>query len=92
MNTIVATDRLEDAVDRLAGTVLELLTGSSEAVCSLQFEEAEALAEVLEAGLHTDVAARLMHRWALTEPDWDDEHGDVIRRWLAIDVGAARAA
>lgn len=92
MNTIVATDRLEDAVDRLADTVQALLRGPQELVCSLQFEEAEALAEVLEAGLHPDVAARLMHRWALTEPDWDDQHGDVIRRWLAIDVAAARAA
>ena len=92
MNTTVAAESLEQAVNRLARTFRELLSGSQgaqEVICSLQFAEAEALAEVLEAGLHRDVAARFMHRWALTEPDWDDENGDVIRRWLAIDVGAA---
>lgn len=56
-------------------------------VCSLQFPEAEALAEVLDAGRHTHTAARLMHRWALTEPDWDDDHAykDTVRSWLDLD-------
>lgn len=93
MDTAVAT-RLEEAVDRLARIVGGLLSGSpdsQEVICSLQFAEAEALAEVLEAGRHEDIAARLMHRWAVTEPDWDDENGDVIRRWLAIDLGAMPA-
>lgn len=91
MNPVIATDRLEDTVDRLADTVEEILTGPPDLICSLEFAEAEALAEVLAAGSHRDIAARFMHRWALTEPDWADEHGDVIRHWLAIDVGAAPA-
>ena len=89
MKTAVAI-RLEEAVDHLARTVGALLSGSpsaQEVICSLDFAEAEALAEVLEAGRHGDVAARLMHRWAVTEPDWDDEYGEVIRRWLALDAG-----
>ncbi|MGC5224883.1 hypothetical protein ACPW96_20150 [Micromonospora sp. DT81.3] len=88
MKTITGWDQLEDAVDRLAHVLEGLLDGPGELICSLQFDEAEALAEVLDAGLHPDVAARLMHRWALTEPDWDDEHGDVVRRWLMTDLGA----
>ena len=88
MNTITGWDHLEVAVDRLARVFEGLLDGPGEMHCSLQFDEAEALAEVLDAGLHPDVAARLMHRWALTEPDWDDEHGDVARRWLMTDLGA----
>jgi len=92
MSTIVTTDRLENAVDRLADTVEGLLTGPVDVICSMQFEEAQALAEVLDAGWHRDVAARLIHRWALTDPDWDEEHGEVVRRWLAIDVGATDAA
>ena len=89
MNTAIATEHL--AVDRLADDVQELLSGPPEGICSLEFAEAEALAEVLEAGMHRGIAARLMHRWALTEPDWDAEHGDVVRRWLAIDVAAGSA-
>ena len=88
MNTIVAWDHLEEAVDRLAQLMDGLLDGPEEMLCSFEFAEAEALAEVLEAGHHTDVAARLIHRWALTEPDWDDdtEHADTIRSWLALSV------
>ena len=85
MNTIVAWDALEEAVDRLAATFQGLLAGPEDVVCSLPFQEVEALAEVLDAGLHGDIAARLMHRWALTEPDWDDEHGETIRHWLALE-------
>jgi len=92
MNSITSWDHLEEAVDQLAAVFEVHLRGPDEVVCSLQFEEAEALAEVLEAGMHQDVAARLMHCWALTEPDWDDEHGDTVRRWLSIDVGAEVAA
>ncbi|MBO0980777.1 hypothetical protein [Microbacterium sp. SD291] len=93
MNTAVPP-RLEEAVDRLSRTVGALLggtPGAQEVICSLDFAAAEALAEVLEAGRHGDVAARLMHRWAVTEPDWDEEYGDVIRRWLALDVGSIPA-
>jgi hypothetical protein len=87
MNSIVAWDHLEDAVDRLATVFDTLLDHDQDALCALPYEEAEALAEVLDAGHHTDTAARLMHRWALTEPDWDtDEHRDTIRDWLAIDT------
>ena len=89
MNTIAGWDQLEEAVDRLAHVFSELLDGrEEEVICSLQFDEAEALAEVLDAGLHPGLAARLMHRWALTEPDWDDEHGEVVRRWLMSDLEA----
>lgn len=83
MNIITGSEHLEESVDQLAHVLGELRHGHDELICSLEFEEAEALAEVLEAGLHPDVAAHLMHRWALTEPDWDAEHGDVIRAWLA---------
>jgi hypothetical protein len=76
VNAIAAWDHLEDAVDRLADIVDDLLTRHDEQlVCSLQFPEAEALAEVLDAGRHTRTAARLMHHWALTEPDWEDNPG-----------------
>lgn len=29
-----------------------------------------------------------MHKWVLTEPDWDDdtEHAATIRHWLALSV------
>ena len=87
-NSIVAWDRLEETVDRLADIIDERLTSHDEQlVCSLQFPEAEALAEVLDAGRHTRTAARLMHRWALTEPDWEDDHTHeaLIRGWLTID-------
>ena len=88
MNTIVAWDHLEEAVDHLAEILDRLLSHPDELLCSLQFAEAEALAEVLDAGHHSDVAARLMHRWALTEPDWDNdaEHADTLRHWLARSV------
>lgn len=89
MNTITGWDHLEQAVDLLAQVFARLLDGPEEVVCSLNFDEAEALAEVLEAGLHPEVAARLMHRWALTEPDWDDEHGEAVRRWLISDLQAS---
>ena len=88
-NTIVAWDHLEETVDRLADIVDDLLTRHDEQlVCSLQFPEAEALAEVLDAGRHTRTAARLMHHWALTEPDWEDDpgHEAIIRGWLSIDT------
>lgn len=86
MNSIVAWDALEQTVDHLADVVAGLLDGPEDVVCSLRFAEAEALAEVLDAGRHTDIAARLMHRWAPTEPDWDGpENGKTIRRWLAVD-------
>jgi hypothetical protein len=86
-SSIVAWDRLEETVDRLADIIDERLTSHDEQlVCSLQFPEAEALAEVLEAGRHTRTAARLMHRRALTEPDWeDDAHEALIRGWLTIE-------
>lgn len=87
-NSIVAWDRLEETVDRLADIIDERLTSHDEQlVCSLQFPEAEALAEVLDAGRHTRTAARLMHRWALTEPDWEDDHAHeaLIRGWLSLD-------
>ncbi|MFF2486267.1 hypothetical protein ACFVSU_07710 [Microbacterium sp. NPDC058062] len=88
VNTIAAWDHLEDTVDRLAHVVDDLLARHDEQlVCSLQFPEAEALAEVLDAGRHTRTAARLMHHWALTEPDWeaDRNHEPTIRGWLALD-------
>ena len=87
-DSIVAWDRLEETIDRLADIIDERLTSHDEQlVCSLQFPEAEALAEVLDAGRHTRTAARLMHRWALTEPDWEDDHAHeaLIRGWLTID-------
>lgn len=92
MNTIVAWDHLEAAVDQLARLMDGLLDGPEAMLCSFPFAEAEALAEVLDAGHHTDVAARLMHRWALTEPDWDDdtEHADTIRTWLVLSVAPER--
>lgn len=89
VNAIAAWDHLEDTVDRLADIVDDLLTRHDEQlVCSLQFLEAEALAEVLDAGRHTRTAARLMHHWALTEPDWEDDpdHEAIIRSWLAVDT------
>lgn len=88
MNTIVAWDHLERAVDHLAEILDRLLTHPDELLCSLQFAEAESLAEVLDAGHHTDVAARLVHRWALTEPDWDDgaEHAESLRQWLTRSI------
>jgi hypothetical protein len=88
-NAIVAWDELEKAVDRLADVVDRLLAGHDEqVVCSLRFVEAEALAEVLDAGRRTRTAARLMHHWALTEPDWDidREHETILRSWLDIDT------
>lgn len=91
VNTIAAWDHLEETVDRLADIVDELLTRHDEQlVCSLQFPEAEALAEVLDAGRHTRTAARLMHHWTLTEPDWenDHDHEQTIRSWLALDLQA----
>jgi len=87
-----AWDQLEQTVDQLADVVESLLVGPQEFVCSLEFAEAEALAEVLDAGHRTQTAARLMHRWVLTEPDWGDdvEHSETLRRWLALSVGAER--
>ncbi|KJL45002.1 hypothetical protein [Microbacterium trichothecenolyticum] len=87
-DSIVAWDRLEATIDRLADILDERLAGhDDQLVCSLQFPEAEALAEVLDAGRHTHTAARLMHRWALTEPDWDDDraHEEILRSWLELD-------
>lgn len=87
-DSIVAWDRLEATIDRLADILDERLAGhDDQLVCSLQFPEAEALAEVLDAGRHTHTAARLMHRWALTEPDWDDDHAheETMRNWLDLD-------
>jgi len=46
MNTITGWDQLEDAVDRLAHVFEALLNGPGEMICSLKFDEAEALAEV----------------------------------------------
>ena len=89
VNAIAVWDHLEEAVDRLADIVDDLLARRDEQlVCSLQFPEAEALAEVLDAGGHTRTAARLMHHWALTEPDWEDDagHEAIIRGWLNIDT------
>ena len=85
----VGWDHLEQTVDHLAD-VVDHLARAPEFLCSLRFAEAEALAEVLDAGHHTDTAARLMHRWALTEPDWDDdaEQSAVLREWLALSVSA----
>jgi hypothetical protein len=87
-----AWDHLEETVDRLADVVESLLVGSGEFVCSLGFEEAEALAELLDAGHHTRTAARLMHRWVLTEPDWGDdaEHFDTLQQWLALSLEPVR--
>ena len=83
-----AWDQLEETVDRLADVVESLLGGPGDFVCSLQFDEAEALAELLDAGHRTRTAARLMHRWVLTEPDWGDdtEHFDTLRRWLMLSL------
>ncbi|KQP67806.1 hypothetical protein ASF40_19950 [Microbacterium sp. Leaf288] len=86
--SIVAWDRLEETIDRLADIIDQRLAGhDDQLVCSLQFPEAEALAEVLDAGRHTHTAARLMHRWALTEPDWEDDraHEEIVRSWLDLD-------
>jgi hypothetical protein len=92
MNTIVVWDSLEEAVEHLAVIFDELLDGPDEVICSLDFTEAEALAEVLDAARHTDTAARLMHRWVLTEPDWDADvqHADLIRHWLALSVATSQ--
>ncbi|MDR7113758.1 hypothetical protein J2X03_003658 [Microbacterium trichothecenolyticum] len=69
VNTIAAWDHLEQTVDRLADVVDDLLGWHDEQlVCSLQFPEAEALAEVLGAGRHTRTAARLMHTGHLPNP------------------------
>ncbi|KJL45771.1 hypothetical protein RS82_00051 [Microbacterium trichothecenolyticum] len=87
--SIVAWDQLEGAVDHLADIVEEILhSHDDQVICSLQFDEAEALAEVLDAGRHTRTAARLMHRWALTEPDWETDtiHEPTLRGWLDIDT------
>jgi hypothetical protein len=86
---------LEQPVDRLADLVERLLVSADEFVCSLRFEEAEALAEALDAGHRTRTAARLMHRWVLTEPDWgeDERHAELLDHWLALSVrpdGSAR--
>ncbi|QIG40427.1 hypothetical protein G5T42_13870 [Microbacterium sp. 4R-513] len=83
----VGWDHLEETVDHLAD-IVDHLMGAPEFLCSLRFAEAEALAEVLDAGHHTGTAARLMHRWALTEPDWDDdaEQSAALREWLALSV------
>ena len=80
--------RLENAVDRLADAVESLLHGSGEFVCDLGFDEAHALAEVLDAGHRTRTAARLMHQWALTEPDWGEDAAlsAALGRWLALSV------
>lgn len=88
MNTV---GHLEEAVGRLAAILEPLLGKPGELLCSLDFAQAEALAEVLDAGHHTNTAARLMHRWALTEPDWNDDidHADLVRRWLARSVTLA---
>jgi len=88
MNTV---GHLEEAVGRLAAILEPLLGKPGELLCSLDFVEAEALAEVLDAGHHTGTAARLMHQWALTEPGWDDdvEHANLVRRWLAQSVTMA---
>lgn len=85
---IVEWDRLEETIDRPADILDQRLAGhDDQLVCSLQFPEAEALAEVLDAGRHTRTAARLMHRGALTDPDWDDDHahGETVRSWLNLD-------
>lgn len=87
-DSIVAWDRLEETIDRLADILDQRLAGhDDQLVCSLQFPEAEALAKVLDAGRHTHTAARLMHRWALTKPDWDDHHAheEILRSWLDLD-------
>lgn len=83
-DSIAAWDHLEDAVDRLADVVDGLLKGHEEVICSLDFDQAEALAEVLDAGHHTDAAPRLMHRWVLTEPD--PEQAATARSWLAVSM------
>lgn len=88
---------LEQTVDRLADLVESLLVSADEFVCSLRFDEAEALAEVLDAGHRTRTAARLMHRWVLTEPDWgeDERHAELLHHWLALSVqpdGSVRVA
>ncbi len=85
MNTIIEWDQLEQAVDHLAVAIRELADRPDEGICCLRFDEAEALAEVLGAGHHADVAARLMHRWALTEPN-RDEHESELRKWIEHDV------
>ena len=88
---------LEQTVDRLADLVERLIVSADEFVCNLRFDEAEALAEVLDAGHRTRTAARLMHRWVLTEPDWgeDERHAELLHHWLALSVrldGSQRAA
>ena len=89
-----AGDHLEQTVDHLADVVESLIHGHAEFICSLEFDEAEALAEVLEAGHHTGTAARLMHRWALTEPDWGEDaaHSETLHQWLALSVDVERLA
>lgn len=85
-----AWDDLEQTVDHLADIIETLMVDADEFVCSLEFDEAEALAEVLDAGHHTHTAARLMHRWVLTEPDWgeDEKHFELLRRWLTLSVSS----
>jgi hypothetical protein len=93
-NAIAAAHHLEQTVDHLADIVDSLIHGPDEFVCSLQFAEAQALAEVLDAGHHTRTAARLMHLWALTEPDWDEdaERSQTLRQWLTLSVRGDRGA
>lgn len=88
-DSIAQWDHLEQAVDHLADIVDQVLASHDEQmICSLQFDQAEALAEVLDAGRHTRTAARLMHQWALTEPDWENDHAHepTVRGWLHIDT------
>lgn len=82
-HTIIEWDHLEDAVDRLAATIDHHLHRQHDhLICGLDYPEVEAIAAVLDAGHHADIAGRLVHRWALTEPDWNTHHGDSIRHWL----------
>ncbi|WP_243073924.1 hypothetical protein [Microbacterium sp. SS28] len=94
LSAIAGWHHLAQTVDHLADVVESLLQGHEEFVCSLDFDEAEALAEVLDAGHRTGTAARLMHRWALTEPDWDEdaEHSETLREWLMLSVDVDRLA
>lgn len=83
MNTITAWDQLEEAVDHLADTLGDLLHEPDDLIGLLPPAQIDALAGVLDAGLHPDLAARLVHRWALTEPDSDRTRGDLLQRWAA---------
>ncbi len=83
MNTVTAWDHLQKAVDHLADTLGDLLHEPDDLIGILPAAQIGALANVLNAGLHTDLAARLIHRWVLLETDSDPHRDELLTRWNA---------